>query len=143
MIRIVIFLTSALSLLSICTCGQGSADAVEDRGTDERMVTVMQLHDIVESGTDVFLLDVRTLEEFQLSRLGFADIRIPFDSLLGNLDRLPENKETVLYCFCRSGRRSHLAAKTLREAGFLNAIDVSGGLIAWQKAGYETVSGSE
>jgi rhodanese-related sulfurtransferase len=37
---------------------------------------------------------------------------------------------------CRSGRRSGRATKALREAGFEAATNLTGGMIAWNEAGY-------
>lgn len=43
-----------------------------------------------------------------------------------------------LMVFCGTGGRSALAAKTLREMGLLNVVNLTGGLEAWKQAGGET-----
>ena len=104
-------------------------------------VTVEELHDLVTSGNDIFLLDVRTQGEFIASRLEFADNCIPYDSLKYRLDDLPADNNTEIYCFCRSGNRSRIASTYLRSQGFKRAYNVTGGILAWKKAGYPVVSG--
>lgn len=93
------------------------------------------------SGEEFFLLDVRTQEEFVENRLSFADDQIPYDSLKHYLEKLPKDKNSVIYSFCRSGRRSGISTKYLNSIGYVNALNVEGGIIAWVDAGYETVSG--
>ena len=104
-------------------------------------ISVEELHDQVEKGVEVYLLDVRTLEEFTDNRLEFADNLLPYDNLENIQDQLPTDKSTLIYCFCRSGRRSGIATDYLRSVGYENVYNVTGGIIAWTKAGYETASG--
>lgn len=104
-------------------------------------ITVEELKNIIESGKDIFLLDVRTEPEFMHSHLSFVDIRIPYDSLDLNLALLPDDKTTIIYCICRSGRRSQIAADYLKSNGYSNVINITGGILAWKDAGFETVSG--
>ena len=103
-------------------------------------VTVDQLHQKVSANRELYLLDVRTEPEYLAERLQFADDRIPFDSLDASLSRLPADKNTEIYAFCRSGRRSAIAAGYLRSVGYTRVFNVEGGIIAWKAAGYKTVS---
>ena len=75
------------------------------------------------------LIDVRTNEEFKISRLENA-INIDFyDSLfLKNFEKY--NKQDKLLLYCRSGRRSLIGAKILVENGFKNIYDLKGGVIS-------------
>ena len=135
----VIVLGLALLLLMGCRtqkAGQGDGPAPSDE------ISVTELHDLVASGTDVYLLDVRTLPEVEAERLAFTDQTIPYDSLEAYRDRLPADRSTTIYTFCRSGRRSSIAAGTLREMGYTNVINVDGGILAWKEAGYGVVSGA-
>jgi len=127
-------LVSLLALLSIVTCGKGS-----DR--EWQVVTVRELSGIIESGKEIFLLDVRTRSEYEQAHLAAADDLIPYDQLKSNLDRLPKNKNAAIYCFCRVGHRSGIAAGFLASIGFKNVYNVEGGMTAWKKAGFEVISG--
>lgn len=64
-----------------------------------------------------------------------TDLSVPYDEIGGSLERLPRRgKKVVLYC--RSGRMSALAARTLVRAGYENVWDLRGGMIAWKEAGF-------
>ncbi len=104
-------------------------------------ITVQQLKQDMDQNKELFLLDVRTEPEFEEDRLSFTDLRIPYDSLPLHLDELPDDKGTLIYAFCRSGRRSGIATDFLRSMGYTNVHNVSGGIKAWKSAGYPTVSG--
>jgi rhodanese-related sulfurtransferase len=104
----------------------------------------ISVHDLREkklSGEKFFLLDVRTGEEFQAGHLGFTGALIPHDLLPAQTDKLPQDKNIPIYCFCRSGRRSAGATKYLRSIGYRQAFNVAGGILEWVKSGYETRTG--
>ncbi len=129
----------------IVGCNSGNDQANNETQAEEKMtqISVSLLHQMVESNQKLFLLDVRTEPEFDDTRLSFTDLRISYDSLKDALDQLPEDKAIYIYCFCRSGRRSDIAAEILRQNGYINAINVTGGIIAWGDAGYNVVRGSD
>lgn len=104
-------------------------------------ITVEQLYQKFAAGEDLYLLDVRTLPEYADERLAFTDDLISYESVPDSLARLPADKSRPLYLFCRSGRRSGIVTQYLREKGYRNAFNVSGGIVAWKAAGYETISG--
>jgi rhodanese-related sulfurtransferase len=64
-----------------------------------------------------------------------TDLSIPYDKIGRNLDRLPRRGEKVVL-YCRSGRMSALAARTLVKDGYENVWDLEGGMVAWEKAGF-------
>jgi rhodanese-related sulfurtransferase len=78
------------------------------------------------------LIDVRTPEEFASGHIPGAT-NIPLDTFdpaaLGSED----GKETILYC--RSGRRSGIAAEKLAEAEGSTVRHLDGGILAWSEAG--------
>ncbi len=93
-------------------------------------ISVQQAYEKYEAG--VYVLDVRTLaewNEYHIPHTHFTTL----DELEKHLDLLPRGKEIVVVC--RSGNRSLVAARMLREKGF-NAASMSGGLDAWRAAGY-------
>ena len=73
---------------------------------------------------DVFLLDVRTAEEFELGFIPGAT-NIPLDNLRNQLDSLPKNKKIIVYCAV--GLRGHVASRILMQRGFSEVYNLSGG----------------
>ncbi len=110
-----------------------------DNGIPE--ITVEQLHAARIEKRDFYLLDVRTLPEYEAGRLSFTDALVPYDQLHLYVDRLPSDKSTPIYSFCRSGRRSGITTEFLQALGYSNARNVRGGIIDWVDAGYEIDSG--
>lgn len=106
-------------------------------------ITVTALHEFLNSGEKYYLLDVRTRAEFDESHVATTNALIPYDLLDQFVDRLPQDKMAPIYCICRSGRRSAFSTNFLRSIGYSQTFNVSGGILAWIKAGYPTSSGSE
>ena len=79
------------------------------------------------------LIDVRTVDEFNLNRLANS-INIDFyDSVF--LERFEKfNKEDNILLYCRSGRRSLLGAEILVKNGYKNIYDLKGGVISIDKS---------
>lgn len=82
------------------------------------------------------LLDVRTDEEFAENRLDGA-ILIPDYEVEIRAESELTDKDALILIYCRSGRRSALAANVLVGMGYTQVYDF-GGIIDWP---YETVSG--
>jgi len=70
------------------------------------------------------LLDVRTKEEFDLGSIKGA-INIPIDELRSRLAEIPKDKEIIIYC--QVGLRGYLAYRILKQKGFKNIKNLSGG----------------
>ncbi len=96
-----------------------------------------QAADIIGSrlGSDGFvLLDVRTPEEYSEGHIAGSDnidfYETAFADSIAALDR---DDSYVVYC--RSGNRSGQTLELMRQLGFTDVTDVSGGIVAWQEAG--------
>lgn len=85
----------------------------------------------------LFILDVRQPDEFQSGHMIGAKL-IPLGELRQRMDELP--KDTEILCVCRSGSRSSSAVGQLTGAGF-NALNLRGGMVGWQVAGYPVKKG--
>jgi pyruvate/2-oxoglutarate dehydrogenase complex dihydrolipoamide dehydrogenase (E3) component/rhodanese-related sulfurtransferase len=70
------------------------------------------------------VLDVRTLGEYEASHLAGA-VHIPVDDLRFEVDRLPKHRRIFVYC--RSGFRAHLAVRILKQRGYADVANVTGG----------------
>jgi rhodanese-related sulfurtransferase len=80
-----------------------------------------------------FFLDVRSQEEWNQAHVASSTL-IPLDELQSRLSEVPHDQDIVVVCL--SGKRSKEGMTILREAGFSRATCMTGGLAAWQVAGY-------
>ncbi len=78
------------------------------------------------------MLDVREDFEWRAGRASGAR-HVPLATLPGHLDELARSEP--IYLICATGNRSRKAGEYLRQAGFERPINVSGGTVAWQRAG--------
>ena len=83
---------------------------------------------------DVFVLDVRTPEEYQESHLPGATL-IPIEELGARYGELPQNETILVYC--RTGNRSLQAVYLLENAGFNKVHSLDRGIKNWIQNGYE------
>jgi len=93
-------------------------------------ITVEELKDMIDSGKDFELIDVREPNEYEIVSIPGATL-IPKDEILSGraLAQLPQNKPIVLHC--KSGARSAEALAAVQAAGFRDAVHVQGGVLAW------------
>jgi len=77
---------------------------------------------------DAVLLDVRTAEEYAAGHVPGVQL-IPLQELERRLDEVPRDKPVLV--ICRSGNRSAQAVKLLRDKGFANVRNFSGGMNVW------------
>ena len=68
-----------------------------------------------------------------------TDLFIPFDQVEANLGKLPADKRARLILYCRSGRMSAIAARTLVRLGYADVWDLDGGMLGWRQAGQPVV----
>lgn len=99
--------------LLIFSCSSSSTEELNS-------ITVEEVKKIIdEDSEEYFLLDVRTLEEYygDLGHLPDAKL-IPYNEIANRIDELSEQKDKKIIAYCRSGRRSAIATKILKENGF-------------------------
>ena len=99
-------------------------------------ITAMEAHRMMEESDSYILLDVRTEAEFREKRIDGA-VMIPSTEIKLRAEAELRDKNVVILVYCRSGRRSAVAAAALAELGYSNVYDF-GGILDWP---YETVSG--
>jgi sulfur-carrier protein adenylyltransferase/sulfurtransferase len=109
-------------------CGAVSEDAAA--AASGSTITATDLKDMLDRGDDIFLVDVREPNEYEIVSIPGATL-IPKDQFLTGaaLERLPQDKRIVLHC--KSGARSAEALAVVKNAGFSDAVHVGGGVLAW------------
>lgn len=80
---------------------------------------------------EMFLLDIRTRDEYQLGTIEGA-VNIPLDELREHLGEIPKNKKII--AFCGVGLRAHVACRILMQSGFPEVYNLSGGLKTFETA---------
>ncbi|MEG1563065.1 MAG: FAD-dependent oxidoreductase [Bacteroides sp.] len=80
---------------------------------------------------DVFLLDVRTADEFAVHSLP-GSVNIPLDELRQRLNEVPANRPIIT--LCAIGLRGYLAYRILVQHGFTQVSNLSGGLKTYEAA---------
>lgn len=76
----------------------------------------------------LFVLDVRTPQEFAAGHVPGA-VNVPYDQVGARLAEIPRDKDVVIYC--RTGRRTGLAAEVLGANGYERLSHLDGDMTAW------------
>ncbi len=97
---------------------------------NEWEITVEEYKKRIESGEEIFLLDIREPHERDISHIG--GLLVPMSELPERMDELPEDKNTEIIVYCRTGNRSHHVTLFLKDnAGYTNVKNMLGGIHAW------------
>ena len=96
--------------------------------TDVPAISAGDLAARIDAGEGPFVLDVRQPEEEAESIIPGARM-IPLPELPERLAEIPADRD--IFVHCRSGGRSSRAVKLLREAGISGAVNITGGINAW------------
>ncbi|MSR27950.1 MAG: rhodanese [Phycisphaerales bacterium] len=82
------------------------------------------------SGTDLVLIDCRTLAERELARIE-GSIHVPMQSLADRLSALRKYETSRVVVHCHHGVRSLQVTQFLRQAGFDDVRSLAGGIQLW------------
>lgn len=92
-------------------------------------ITAQEAKQIMDTQEGYVILDVRSQEEFDGGHIPGA-ILIPDTEITEKAEQVLTDKNQLILVYCRSGRRSKLAAEALVELGYTN-IKEFGGIIDW------------
>ena len=124
-------------LFSVFMLGAASAFAQPASNAIVDDVEVSTLH--AADPATITILDVRTEDEVKQGKID-QSVNIDFfdKEFAAKIKNLDASKP--VYIYCKSGGRSGKAAKMLYRAGFPEVHNVKGGIVAWEAAGYKTVT---
>ena len=77
-----------------------------------------------KNATGAVLLDVRSPQEYREGHIPGSQ-NVPLQQL-DKVEEVTENKDTVLYVYCRSGARSRQAVSLLQAMGYTNVHNIGG-----------------
>ena len=111
-----------LGLLGLTTNASAQSDSI-------KTVDAAQFAEFIKSDS-VFLVDVRTAEEYAAGHIPNAkNVDVLKSDFKDRVETLSKNKEIAVYC--RSGKRSLMAANTLAKMGY-KVINLRGGWMEWE-----------
>ena len=111
-----------LALMLLSACGQNKEAVYVN-------ITAEEAKQIMDTGEGYIILDVRTQEEYDEGHIPGA-IVISHEEIAEKAEGVLTDKNQLILVYCRSGRRSKLAAKALVGLGYTN-IKEFGGIIDW------------
>lgn len=101
-------------------------------GGKSGLVSYEELQAKLAKKENFVLLDVRTPEEFAEGHIG-GSVLLPYDEVEQKAAGMLPEKEKAIIVYCRSGRRSAIAADALRGLGYKDVKDF-GGISRWKGA---------
>lgn len=130
-VGIILFFSTVTGMLSFgkLHAGEGSTKTQ----TEVKNISARQAKELIDSNKDVFILDVRTQEEYNEAHIKGANL-IPIQELEANLNKIPKDKKVVVHC--AKGKRSAKACEILKDKGLKELYNVEGGLNQWKSEGY-------
>jgi rhodanese-related sulfurtransferase len=88
---------------------------------------------LVEQKKNLYLLDVRTQDEFRQAHLK-GSVLIPINEIERRLGEVPRNRPILV--LCAVGSRSNLVAGFLSSKGYGEVYNMQDGLMGWYRNGY-------
>ena len=107
-----------------------SCDGDPTNSISYERITAEQAKALMDTERDYIIIDARTQSEFDEGHIPGA-ILIPEYEIAERAERELPNKDQLILVYCRSGRRSKIAAQALVDLGYTNVKEF-GGIIDWQ-----------
>lgn len=128
----VLALLAALTISLAGPAAQVQAGTAAAAKEGKKFVSIgpMEAKNLIESDTDLQLVDVRSVKEFQQGALPGSTL-IPFWKIMKGDYTIEKDKPVLLVCAV--GGRSYAAGQYLVNKGHRKVYNLSGGLSAWAK----------
>ena len=126
--KIIAHILGITMLMSCCACRE-NAEVIT-----YQQISQQEAKNLMDTENGYYIVDARTDEEFNEGHIPNA-ILIPEYEIAEKAESLLPQKDALILVYCRSGRRSKIAAEELVKLGYTNVKEF-GGIIDWQ---YEIV----
>ncbi len=122
-------------LLVACS---GSTDGGQSGGSAGGTVTRLAPGDfrLAVSDGKAFVVNVHVPYEGEIAS---TSAFVPYDRVRSSTSKLPADKSTPVYVYCRSGMMSAEASEVLLDMGYERVFDLAGGMVAWRAAGFDVI----
>ena len=110
--------------LAGCSSDSGEASYEQISGAEAKA--------LMDRESGYIIIDARTQEEYDLGHIPGA-ILIPEYEIADRAEAELPDKDQLILVYCRSGRRSKIAAEELVKLGYTNVKEF-GGIIDWEYA---------
>lgn len=128
----------AIAALVIAAVFAGCTEKSTEQQTEATQVNVgtyyrisqSEAKRIMDEESDYIIVDAREQYEYDEGHIKNA-IVIPYTSIENEAAEKLPNKDQLILVYCRSGRRSKIAAQSLANMGYKNVKEF-GGIIDWQ-----------
>lgn len=121
--------TLTLLIAAILFLFSGCSSQNQNRQAEYQTITADQAQEIITTNPHAIILDVRTESEYQSGHINNA-VLLPYDKIAAQAETLLTDKDATILVYCRSGRRSEIAAKELSTLGYTAIYDF-GGINNW------------
>lgn len=119
-----------LTLILGCTFASVSGcDNSEEKDMTYTQITATEAKALMDSEENFIILDVRTAAEYAEGHIADA-VLIPHEEITAKAEEVLLDKAQLILVYCRSGRRSKIAAEALVALGYTNVKEF-GGIIDW------------
>lgn len=136
--EMILMIAITLTLFGLCSCGdKNAAEGTTENSAENTTVLINyeqisqdEAKRIMDTQKGYVIIDARTQSEFEEGHIEGA-ILIPEYEITERAEKKIPEKDTLILVYCRSGRRSKIAAEALVSLGYTNVKEF-GGIIDWQ-----------
>ena len=128
----IVLLLLAISLIDflVMGCSKQAAKTDSDKSGGYQKITASAVKSRLDKGEQLIIVDVRTKEEYDDGHIP-KSLLIPYDEIEVKAASLLPDKNAAIIVYCRTGRRSEIAAKSLLKLGYTNVADM-GAISDWK-----------
>lgn len=128
----IVLLLLAISLIAflVMGCSKQAAKTDSDKSGGYQKITASAVKSRLDKGEQLIIVDVRTKEEYDDGHIP-KSLLIPYDEIEVKAASLLPDKNAAIIVYCRTGRRSEIAANSLLKLGYTNVADM-GAISDWK-----------
>ena len=123
----------ALGVTCLAGCTNEQEESEVTTAVSYEQISQSEAKNIMDTESGFIIIDARTQEEFDAGHIEGA-ILMPEYEVADRAEKELTDKNQLILVYCRSGRRSKIAAQALADLGYTNVKEF-GGIITWE---YET-----